>query len=128
MNFAPNLDFTQCLLPADQASSLPPSCYTSAGVVQSEVETIFRQSWIGVGRADMVPKSGNYITLNFAEQQIILLRDTKRKLRAFANVCRHRGARLLDGQGDCKGIRCPFHSWFYGLDGRLISAPHMEKN
>ena len=77
MNFAPNLDFTQCLLPADQASSLPPSCYTSAGVVQSEVETIFRQSWIGVGRADMVPKSGNYITLNFAEQQIILLRDTK---------------------------------------------------
>ena len=62
-----------------------------------------------------------------AEQQIILLRDSNKKLCAFANVCRHRGARLLDGQGNCKGLRCPFHSWFYGLDGKLIAAPHMEK-
>ena len=127
MNILPNLDFTQCLLPPDQASSLPPSCYTSESVAQTEVKTIFRQSWIGVGRSDMVPTPGDYITLDVAEQQIILLRDSNKKLRAFANVCRHRGARLLDGQGNCKGLRCPFHSWFYGLDGKLIAAPHMEK-
>jgi phenylpropionate dioxygenase-like ring-hydroxylating dioxygenase large terminal subunit len=127
MKLISKLDFTQCLLPIDQASSLPPSCYTSLSVAESEVENIFRKSWIGVGRADMVPTPGDYITLDVADQQIILLRENTSKLRAFANVCRHRGARLLDGQGSCKGLRCPFHSWFYGLDGRLVAAPQMEK-
>lgn len=127
MNTISKLDFTQCLLTADQASSLPPSCYTSPAVAEAEINHIFRQSWIGVGRADVVASPGDYITLDIADQQIILLRDNTGQLRAFANVCRHRGARLIDGQGECKGLRCPFHSWFYGLDGRLVAAPHMEK-
>ncbi|MDG2404421.1 MAG: aromatic ring-hydroxylating dioxygenase subunit alpha [Paracoccaceae bacterium] len=121
------LDFSNCILPADQASSLPPSCYTSEDVTNAEIEHIFRKSWIGVGRADILASAGDYITLDIAGQNIILLRDKKGSLRAFANVCRHRNARLVDGKGACKGIRCPFHSWFYGLDGQLIAAPNMEK-
>jgi phenylpropionate dioxygenase-like ring-hydroxylating dioxygenase large terminal subunit len=119
-----DLDFSQCGLSADQASSLPPTCYTSGDVAFSEIEHIFRKCWFGVGRADIVAGCGDYVTLDIAGQNIILLRDKKGNLRAFANVCRHRNARLLDGKGTCKGIRCPFHSWFYGLDGKLL-LPHL---
>jgi len=92
----------------------------------AEETAIFRSSWLGIGRADVVPASGDYIALDIAGQSIILLRDREGGLRAFANTCRHRGARLLDGRGNCRGIRCPFHSWAYHLDGRLAAAPHME--
>ncbi len=87
---------------------------------------VFRRSWIGVGRTDIVRAPGDFITLEIAEQSIILLRDTMDKLRALANSCHLRGARLIDGSGNCKGLRCPFHSWFFGLDGKLVGAPHME--
>ncbi len=117
----------ECLKPVLQASSLPPECYISPDVARAEIDAIFRQCWLGVGRADMVEAAGDFICLDIAEQNIILLRDKERRLRAYANTCRHRGARLLDGEGACKGIRCPFHSWFYGLDGCLVSAPHMDK-
>jgi len=127
MNETSALNFAQCIQEAEEAFSLPPDCYRSPEFVNAEIERIFRRSWIGVGRGDRVADPGDYATVDIAGQQIILLRDKDRKLRAFANVCRHRGARLVDGEGNCKGLRCPFHSWFYGLDGRLVSAPHMEQ-
>ena len=127
MHVLSEFNWSECVKPAEEASSLPPICYTSSDIVDQEIQTIFRGSWIGVGRSDIVKEPGNYICLDFAEQSVILLRDKNGKLRSFANTCRHRGARLLDGKGSCKGIRCPFHSWFYGIDGKLISAPHMNK-
>ena len=126
MNELSAANFSQCITDASSAYSLPPVCYTSREAVDVEIEQIFRRKWIGVGRSDMVAGPGDFITLDIAGQQIILLRDKEGTLRAFANVCRHRGARLVDGEGSCKGLRCPFHSWFYGLDGRLVSAPHMD--
>jgi phenylpropionate dioxygenase-like ring-hydroxylating dioxygenase large terminal subunit len=116
-----------CARPVAAASSLPPVCYTSENHAAAENDTVFRGGWIGVGRADVVPDPGDFITLDIAGQNIVLLRDSAGQLRAHANSCRHRGARLADGSGSCKGFRCPFHSWFYGLDGRLVSAPHMER-
>ena len=127
MHVLSEFNWSECVKPAEEASSLPPICYTSSDIVDQEIQTIFRGSWIGVGRSDIVKEPGNYICLDFAEQSVILLRDKNGQLRSFANTCRHRGARLLDGKGSCKGIRCPFHSWFYGIDGKLISAPHMNK-
>ena len=127
MHVISEFNWSECIKPAEEASSLPPICYTSSEIVNQEIQTIFRGSWIGVGRSDIVKEPGNYICLDFAEQSVILLRDKNGKLRSFANTCRHRGARLLDGEGSCKGIRCPFHSWFYGLDGKLITSPHMNK-
>lgn len=121
------LDLSESLKPAAEASCLPPAAYTSAEVTGAEIDTIFRRQWIGVGRVSTVASAGDYLTLDVAGQAIILLRDKDRALRAYANTCRHRGARLVDGAGACKGLRCPFHSWFYGLDGRLVAAPEMEK-
>ncbi|MED5531187.1 MAG: aromatic ring-hydroxylating dioxygenase subunit alpha, partial [Pseudomonadota bacterium] len=118
-------DLSMSLKKAELASSLPPPFYTSKTLAQQEIELFFRQSWIGVGRSDIVSGPGDYITLDVANQHIILLRDKKSKLRAFANTCRHRSARIIDGKGSCKGLRCPFHSWFYDLEGKLISAPDM---
>ncbi|MBO9450300.1 aromatic ring-hydroxylating dioxygenase subunit alpha [Tropicibacter sp. R16_0] len=120
------LAFENCRRSAAEASSLPPLCYVTDDAQRAEVERFFRHGWVGVGRSDMVAGPGAYITLDFAGQTVLLLRDKDGQLRAYANSCRHRGARLVDGEGTCKGIRCPFHSWFYALDGRLVSAPQME--
>ncbi|MFK7937800.1 MAG: aromatic ring-hydroxylating dioxygenase subunit alpha [Roseovarius sp.] len=120
------LDFAPARLPAHQASSLPPQCYVSDSVCDAEIAQIFRRSWLCVGRADIVAAPGDVQALDMAGQSLILLRDKGGVLRCYANTCRHRGARLVDGASHCKGIRCPFHSWFYGLDGRLVSAPRMD--
>lgn len=116
----------RCCGPAEQAHSLPPACYISRDITSAETDLIFRKTWIGVGRYDLVPKPGSFKTLDVAGLSIILLRDRTNTVRAFANACRHRGARLLDGEGRCSTIRCPFHSWVYALDGNLASAPHMQ--
>ena len=114
-----------CIAPPDQALSLPPGCYQDTDWAERETG-LFRSGWIGVGRADQVPEAGSFRALDFAGQSVILLRDREGGLRAFANTCRHRGARLLDGEGECRGIRCPFHSWAYRLDGSLVAAPQMD--
>lgn len=127
MNTMFDPELANCAKPAEAASCIPPVYYTSERHAAAELDAVFRGGWLGVGRADMVRDHGSYITLDIAGQNIILLRDKAGQLRAFANSCRHRGARLVDGNGTCKGLRCPFHSWFYGLDGKLVAAPHMEQ-
>ncbi len=106
--------------------SLPPTCYTDPDWAAKEQSLVFRRTWIGIGRSDQVAKPGDFAALDFAGQSVILLREREGGLRAFANTCRHRGARLLEGRGNCRGIRCPFHSWAYRLDGSLVAAPHMD--
>lgn len=118
---------SHCMEPPETGWSIPPACYTDDVVAATEVDTLFRSGWIGVGRADRVAEPGDFVALDIAGQSIILLRDREGTLRAYANTCRHRGARLLDGEGNCRGIRCPFHSWAYRLDGSLAAAPHMEE-
>lgn len=116
----------RCVAPVEQAASLPPACYRDDAVLKAEIETIFRRKWVAIGRADRFEATGDYETLDIAGLPLIVLRDKQGGLRAFANSCRHRGARLLDGDGNCRAIRCPFHSWTYKLDGRLAGAPRME--
>jgi len=115
-----------CAKPVETSLSIPPVHYVSDEITDTEVAKIFRGGWIGVGRSDMVRKPGDFIALDIAGQNIILLRDESGQLRAHANTCRHRGTRLVDGSGSCRGLRCPFHSWFYGLDGQLVTAPQMD--
>ncbi|MEO0372418.1 MAG: aromatic ring-hydroxylating dioxygenase subunit alpha [Pseudomonadota bacterium] len=111
----------------ETTNALPATAYTSEEGTKQEAQTLFRTHWFSVGRADMVNKPGSYIALDIAGQSIILLRDRKGSLRTFANACRHRGARLVEGEGRCTGLRCPFHSWMFHLDGTLAAAPHMEE-
>ena len=121
-----NVSLEKCLLPIDQSWSLPPQCYTNSNITDLEVANIFQNQWFCVGRADQLASAGDYTCIDFAGLSIILIRDKSLNYRAFANTCRHRGARLLNGVGKIGGIRCPFHSWAYKLDGTLVGAPHME--
>ena len=107
------------------ASTLPPACYTAAAVLAAETAGLLRRSWLGVARADEWRAPGDYSTFDLVGTPLILLRDEERRLRAFANSCRHRGTRLLEGRGNAPRIRCPFHGWTYGLDGALRGATRM---
>ena len=107
------------------ASTLPPACYTDGGVLAAETSGLLRRSWLGVARADEWREPGDYATFELAGAPVIVLRDEEGGLRAFANTCRHRGTRLLEGSGTAARIRCPFHGWTYGLDGGLRGAPRM---
>ena len=107
------------------SSTLPPACYTGAQVLEWEESQLLRRSWLGVARAGDWSEPGDYTTLDLAGAPVIVLRDEARRLRVFANTCRHRGTRLLEGSGNTARIRCPFHGWTYGLDGSLRGATRM---
>jgi choline monooxygenase len=113
--------------PLLEAETMPAWTYTSPAFYRREVERIWRKVWNFIGSADHIPNPGDYFTITFAGIPLIILRDLKGTLRAFANSCRHRGSELLEGSGNCKLISCPYHSWTYELDGKLRGAPEMEK-
>jgi choline monooxygenase len=113
--------------PLLEAETMPAWCYTSPEFYRREVERIWKRTWNFVGSADQIANPGDYFTLTFVGIPLIILRDGKGALRAFANSCRHRGSQLLDGAGNCKLISCPYHSWTYELDGSLRGAPEMDR-
>ena len=91
--------------PLLEASTMPPACYTSPAFYRREVQTIFMKVWNFIGRADRIPDAGDYFTIEFAGVPVIVMRGADGEVRAFANSCRHRGALLLDGEGNCRAIR-----------------------
>lgn len=119
--------FANVLKPPLEAESLPAWCYTDPAFHRLEVERLFMKVWNFVGRADLMPKPGDYLAADVAGIPIILVRGMDDKIRAFANSCRHRGTQLLTGEGNCRAIVCPYHSWAFDLDGRLVSAAGMEE-
>src|SRR5207237_1208782 len=73
-------------------------------------------------------KAGDYFVAMIANESLIIVRDKRCEIRGFFNVCRHRGTRLCqDKNGHFSAIQCPYHAWTYGLDGRLVGAPHMDE-
>ncbi|MCX7356123.1 MAG: aromatic ring-hydroxylating dioxygenase subunit alpha [Alphaproteobacteria bacterium] len=111
-----------------EAETLPSWCYTSQEWFDLEVKHIFMKSWNLIGRVDRVPNPGDFVTLTYAGVPVIVARGRDNVVRAFANTCRHRGAMLLEGEGNCKAaIKCPYHGWVYGLDGALQGAPDMDE-
>jgi len=110
------------------AETLAGRYYTSAEVFAEERERIFAARWICVGREESLAGPGAYLLAEVAGESLIVVRD-KTTLRAFYNVCRHRGTRLCEAAtGRFKeSIQCQYHAWTYGLDGRLIGAPHMNE-
>lgn len=108
--------------------TLPARYYNDPRLFQEEIERFFGRRWFCAGRADAIPNPGDYCLREVAGESIIVTRDADRGIRAFYNVCRHRGTRLCSAPGGTFGgrILCPYHGWAYGLDGRLLGAPHME--
>ena len=119
--------YANVMKPPLEAESLPAWCYTDPDFHKLEVERIFMKVWNLVGRADLTPEPGDYLATDVAGVPIILVRGRDGEARAFANSCRHRGTKLLSGEGNCRAIVCPYHSWSFDLDGSLVSAAGMEE-
>ncbi|QBD77184.1 aromatic ring-hydroxylating dioxygenase subunit alpha [Ktedonosporobacter rubrisoli] len=108
-------------------ATLPGHYYHAAEIYAREQECIFSRQWICVGHSSMLPNPGMYQLVTLAQESLILLRDQQGVLRAFFNVCRHRGARLCARTaGRLKGaLQCSYHGWTYKLDGSLLGAPNV---
>ncbi len=116
------------LAPLDQARSLPGDAYTSPEVLSWEREHFFEASWVCVGRGAEVSDPGDQAAVRVSEEGVLLVRGEDRVLRAFSNVCRHRGHELLEPgvRSSARIIRCPYHAWVYSLEGRLRGAPRFK--
>ena len=113
--------------------TLPGSAYLLADRFALEVDRIFHREWVLVGREEALPVPGDYHRFDVAGESVIVLRDRDGDLCGFYNVCRHRGSQLVPDDeppdGRFKGsIRCPYHAWTYGLDGRLRNAPYLTES
>ena len=111
----------------ERAKSLPPRIYHDPGILKLEVERLFRAEWICMGRLAEMPKPGDYLSRDIIDSPVVVIRQSDQSVKAFANVCLHRAAKLLDGDGHVSRISCPYHSWTYERDGQLIGAPFMDK-
>jgi len=117
-------------VPREQvAKTLPARYYTDAAIFKDELERFYAQMWVCAGRANQIPAAGDYFLREFAGESIIIVREKSDTIRSFFNVCRHRGTRICPvADGHFAGrIQCGYHGWTYGLDGRLIGAPHMHE-
>lgn len=116
-------NFEATLKRITEASPPPTFIYTSQDWYDREIKEIFRKEWLCVGRVEMVATRGDYYTLEVVGDPIIIVRGRDDKIRAFLNVCRHRGTVIAKGSGNCRTLRCPYHQWTYALDGRLLGTP-----
>jgi choline monooxygenase len=112
--------------PIEQSHGLPNECYTSEAYTKIERKKLFEDKWVVIGVASSVPNKGDAKPFNLLDLPIIILRDKKDKIRVFHNVCSHRGYKILQKPCNIKNtIRCPYHSWSYNTDGKLIATPHI---
>jgi Rieske 2Fe-2S family protein len=110
---------------------LPGRDYVSPEVYALEQERIFERSWFCIGREEEAPDAGDYLVRDVGSERILAVRGKDGALRAFYDVCRHRGSVLLDdARGHLKGaaVVCPYHNWTYALDGALIGTPNVPSD
>ena len=141
------------MIPRKAPRPLDGSLYTDSAVFDEETERIFSRMWVCGGRLEELNEPGRFVTREIGGESVIAVRtaaagdagvgsngaaaangngatrDTSHGLAAFFNVCRHRGSRVVDEcAGRAKVFQCPYHAWTYGLDGRLVGAPHMGRD
>ena len=108
--------------------SLPGWVYFDPEFFEAEKRAFLRASLQVVCHASDIPQPGDWRTLDFLGENVIVIRGDDGTVSAFANVCRHRGSRLVDGEAGCaKVLTCPYHAWSYGRDGRLAGVPHRDQ-
>ena len=109
------------------AVTFPSKCYTSPEFFEFEQRTIFNSEWLCVGLNSRIPNVGDYFSTTVNNEAIIIARDKAGEIHSFSSVCQHRGMQIVDDTGHCGKFTCPYHQWVYGLDGRLLGAPAMER-
>ena len=109
---------------------MPPGAYTSPALLDLEIQKLFAEEWICVGRVEEIPSEGDYFTITVAGEPLLVVRraagsraDT---IGVMSNVCRHKWTRIAKGAGCTRRFVCPYHAWTYDLDGRLVHTRYME--
>lgn len=115
-------------MPSDlaRASTIPARWYVEPDFLERERELIFARTWQPVAFSKSVAEPGTFASAEIAGEPVIVARAKDGVLRAFSNVCRHRASTIADGSGKAASLRCPYHGWTYGLDGRLLACPEFE--
>ena len=120
------IDFAALIASRKSGFTLPAPFYLDPEVYARDVELIFDRHWIYVGVEAEIAEPGDFFTVEIGSDSILIVRDDDLTVRAFHNVCRHRGARLRPaGHGIVGNLVCPYHQWTYNLRGELIHNPHM---
>jgi len=110
--------------PIERATGLPNAAYWSHEWYEMERELIFRRSWVFAGARAELPEPGSMKPVEIGGIPIVLIHGQDGEIRAFQNVCRHRGMRLVDRPCKRTTLTCPYHMWTYGLNGHLRARPH----
>ena len=113
--------------PIDQARHAPGYVYSSPEIYAREKEHMFMQDWLMMAREEELANPGDFMTFRMLGEPLVIARDNAGKLNAFANVCAHRGVEVADGSGNTQEFSCPYHGWFYDLEGKLVGAPYMKE-
>ncbi len=110
--------------PTEAGSALPNAAYIHPDFYTLEQQTVFRKTWVFAAFAHQLPNIGDLLPIDIAGQPVVLVKSDDAKIRAFHNVCRHRGAKLIDElKTGCRNLVCPNHSWSYSLRGKLLARP-----
>jgi len=109
----------------DRAWSMPSAFYTDPGVLALERDRLFMREWICIGRREELAQPGDFMALEICDEPVVAVHGLDGRIRAFSNVCRHRGMPIARGKGNGKGLMCPYHHWSYDTTGRLVAAPRM---
>ena len=106
---------------------MPWAWYADADVLRREGERIFARSWQYAGHLGQIGETGGFFAATAGQIPVVVTRASDGELRAFLNVCRHRGHVVASGSGERETLQCPYHAWTYGLDGRLRAAPRSDR-
>jgi phenylpropionate dioxygenase-like ring-hydroxylating dioxygenase large terminal subunit len=103
--------------------------YASEAVFKADMEQIISRKWLLAGHASRIPNKGDYFLFRVGPEQIIVIRENEASVRAFFNVCRHRGSTICQADaGNAPKLVCPYHAWTFGLDGKLLAARLMPED
>ena len=119
-------DLSEVRQPIERAHGLPNAHYTDPSVHAEETEALLLNEWAGLAVTADVPEPGDAVPMEFMGIPLLLIRDREGQVRVFQNICRHRGMILVEEPRKIEGaIRCPYHSWCYSTQGRLVLTPHV---
>ena len=123
---APLTELSHVRRPVSEAQGLPNPHYIDSQVFNEEKHAVLFSSWSGLAVTADVPEIGDAVPLTFVGMPLLVIRDKSNTVRVFQNTCRHRGMILVEEPRKIEGaIRCPYHSWCYSTEGRLVSTPHV---
>jgi Rieske 2Fe-2S family protein len=116
-------------LPPSLRATLPGHLYTDPAIFAMEQSLVFESLWFAVARSSELATPGQFQAVDVGRESVILVRGREGTLRAFFNVCRHRGAKLCTESSGAvrRSLQCAYHAWTYGLDGTLVAAPNLTK-